>query len=303
MKQLLLLFTLLSFYNNYGQSFGDSLRKVRTEQINKMKKIQRDNPYSYHSKQEIIDEYLRESKEFQSLAQPDENNRLSLFLKANLNPSLLKKNSTYFFKSDYKNSNISNEIFDYTVRLTFNLNKKNEPYNIKLNTGNRDFNNIIIQIFEKFPIDNYFLNSTTKNGKYSVQIFAKENKKVIIKASTFAIVDQIATVKNCENNEYQEKFSCGLDDKLFEYILANISLSTLSKQDIRGEVSFYQRYSVDTNGKISDVNSAAPNKIIKDEIDRIIKSYNQTIVPATRNNIAKNTSYYSYRKLIIENIK
>ena len=56
MKQLLLLFTLLSFYNNYGQSFGDSLRKVRTEQINKMKKIQRDNPYSYHSKQEIIDE-------------------------------------------------------------------------------------------------------------------------------------------------------------------------------------------------------------------------------------------------------
>lgn len=299
-KKTLLLISIFCFLNNYSQTQknslirkGNNFYKIRSEQVGD----------SYYSKEEIISNYISESQEFQSLAKPDTNNELSIFFKTNLNPDVLKKYSSFFFKSDYKNSNISDKIFDYTVRLTFNLNKKNEPYNFSIHTGNREFNELIIKIFKNYPVEKLTPNDSLKTGRYSIQVFAKENKKILIKASTFAVVDKDPTVKDCENNEPQEKLNCRLGDNLFEYILANVSLSTLSKQDLRGEISFYQRFSVDANGKIFRVNSTAPNIIIKNEIDRIIKSYDQTIVPATRNNIAKNTSYYSYHKLIIENIK
>lgn len=301
MKQILLLLTLVYFCNVYGQSQKDSLRKISNERIDKINKDQRDNPY--YSKQEVIDEYINENNEFLSLSKPDVNNDLSNFLKNNLDSDLVKKINFSNIKSSYTYRNLPNKTYNHSIRLTFEINKNNKAYNFRLDTGNKDLDKHVKDVFKNYPIDKFSLNDTDKIGKISVQLFTKENNKTIIKASTFPVIDIVPTLEICEENNGKRSIYTCFYDKLFEYILANISATTISKQKLRGNININPRFSVDTTGKIFRVNSIAPNKIIKDEIDRIIESYNQIILPAKRNNKIKNAYCSTYRMLIIEDKK
>ncbi|MFB9076350.1 hypothetical protein ACFFLS_19235 [Flavobacterium procerum] len=297
------LFIIISIFSLtiHSQSQKEGLKNVLQERIKDIKEDESDNPY--YTKKEKEDEYLNENNLFQPLAQPDENSDLANFFKIYLEKKMLKKIDFTAIKDSYLYNNFSNSKYNYTIRLTFELGKTGKATNCRINTGNKELNRKIIEIFKKYPLEKLGLKESDKSGKISVQLFAKEGKEVIIKASKFAVVDEPPVLKDCQDSQFYWQIDKCIYDKLYEYILKNISLKTLNNQDLRGEIIFKPRFTVNSEGKITNANSIAPNKIIKDEIDRIILSFNETIKPGKRNNIPKNTYCETFRTITIEKLK
>jgi hypothetical protein len=112
-------------------------------------------------------------------------------------------------------------------------------------------------------------------------------------------------IEDCGKTKYSmglSNYNC-LNEKIYTYVLANTSIETISKQKLKGNITLRFRFSIDTNGKVIRVNSIAPNKIIKDEIDRVLQSFDQTIIPAKRNNNPKIAYCDNYAVIIIEDKK
>lgn len=123
MKSILLFIAILLFsFTGTSQTKKDSLNKVVRERINNIQQTQADNPY--FTKQEIEEEYANENNTFQALAKPSENSDLANYFKIYLESNLLKKIDFSTIKSSYLYKNISNSKFNYTIRLTFEINKK-----------------------------------------------------------------------------------------------------------------------------------------------------------------------------------
>ncbi|MDR7372844.1 hypothetical protein [Flavobacterium aquidurense] len=301
MKSILLFFTILLFpFTNYSQTKKDSLNKVVRERIKDIQETESDNPY--FTKQEAETEYVNENNTFQALAQPSENSDLANYFKIYLESELLKKIDFSTIKSSYLYKNISSSKYNYTIRLTFEISKSNKASNFHINTGNKELNRKVVEIFQKYPLEKLALTESDKHGKISVQLFAKENKDIIIKASTFAVVDQLPIIKGCENLQANWELNKCFYDKLYEHILKNVSLKTINKQELRGDIIFRPRFTIDEAGKIVHVNSIAPNIVIKNEIDRVIASFDQVLSPGMRNNKLKNTYCDIFRTLTIENL-
>lgn len=286
---------------SYSQSQKDSLNKHVRERIKNLKDDLSDNPY--YTKKEKEDKYLNENNTFQALAQPSVNSDLANFFKIYLEKKLLKKIDFTAIKDSYLYNNFSNSKYNYTIRLTFELSKTSKATNCRINTGNKELDRKVIEIFKKYPLEKLGIKESDKSGKISVQLFAKEDKEVTIKASQFAVIDVPPVIKECEDSQFYWKFNKCLYDKLYEHLLKNISLKTLNNQELRGDIIFSPRFTITKEGKITHVNSIAPNKIIKDEIDRVIMSFNGTIESGKRNNIPKDTYCETYRTIAIENLK
>jgi len=297
------LFIIISIFSltSYSQSQKDSINKVVRERIKNIKEDQSDNPY--YTKQEKEDEYLSENNTFQALALPSENSDLANFFKIYLEKKLLKKIDFTAIKDSYLYNNFSNRKYNYTIRLTFELSKTGKATNCRINTGTKELDKKVIAVFKKYPLEKLGLKENDKSGKISVQLFAKENKEIVIKASQFAVTDIPPLIKGCEDSPLYGQLNKCLYDKLYEYLLKNISLKTLNNQELRGEIIFSPRFTINKEGKIINVNSIAPNKVIKDEIDRVILSFNEIIKPGKRNNTPKNFYCETYRTITIENLK
>ncbi|MEZ0184544.1 hypothetical protein AB9T89_20035 [Flavobacterium oncorhynchi] len=301
MKSILLFIAILLFsFTGTSQTKKDSLNKVVRERINNIQQTQADNPY--FTKQEIEEEYVSENNTFQTLAKPSENSDLANYFKIYLESNLLKKIDFSTIKSSYLYKNISNSKFNYTIRLTFEINKKKKPTNFHINTGNKELDRKVIEVFKKYPLEKLALSEVDKHGKISIQLFVKENKNIIIKASTFPVVDQLPIAKGCENLQTNWEVNNCLYEKLNEYIIQNISLKTISEQNLRGEIIFSPRFSINPEGRIVKANCIAPNSIIKNEIDRLVSSFDQILTPGTRNNEPRNTYCDTYRTLTIKDL-
>ncbi|MBE8728177.1 hypothetical protein [Flavobacterium hungaricum] len=287
--------------NSYSQTEKDSLTKIVRERIKNIKDSQSENPY--YSKEEAQEDYTNEVGTFQALAQPAEDSDLANYFKIYLEKKLLKKIdfSAIKWSSFYKH--LSNNKYNYTIRLTFELSKTGKATNCRINTGNKDVDRKVIEVFKKYPLEKLGLKESDKSGKISVQLFAKEDKDVLIKASKFAVVDEAPVIKGCEDLQFYWQVNKCLYEQLNEYIVQHISLKTLNSQELRGEIILRYRFTINETGKITKVNSIAPNKIIKDEIDRLIMSFNAITAPGKRNNIPKTTYCETYRTITIENLK
>ncbi|MFG4005255.1 hypothetical protein B0A67_23705 [Flavobacterium aquidurense] len=286
---------------SFSQSPKDSFRNAVKERLKNINEKQIDNPY--YSRQELEEEYLLENSVFQALAQPSTESDLANYFKIYLEQNLLKKIDFSKLKTSSYYKGISNKKYNYTIRLTFEINKKNKAFNFRIHTGDSELDKKVIEIFKNYPLEKLNLNDNAKLGKISIQLFTKEDKNTIIKASTFAVVDQLPVLKGCEGIAYNSELGRCLYDQIFEYVLKNISLENIAKQGKRGEIIINPRFSIDSDGKIFRVNSIAPNKIIKDEIDRIITSFNQVIIPGKRNDTPKNTYCETFRMITINNLK
>ncbi|WP_026715114.1 hypothetical protein [Flavobacterium daejeonense] len=300
MKKITLLIFIFQFAISYPQySNKTELQERITQYSDETIKRERDNRYYTEEEYKLVNDL--ETTTFKNLANPNETSELSLFLKQNLTSDDLKKinfnqiTSSFSYKlNPYKLDN-----YDYTIRLTFEIGKDNKAQNIKIQTGNADFNKQIKNVFKTFPLEKLNIDTENKSAIISVQLFCRENKKTIIKASTNAVYDITPSLNECQNLDYNKRNSCFYNE-LNKYILKHISLEAISKQKLKGEISIYPRFSIDTNGKIFKVNSIAPNTIIKNEIDRIIQSFDKKIIPAKRNDTTKEYFYETSYILFIE---
>lgn len=297
------LFIIISIFSltTYSQSQKDSLNKVFQERIKNIKEDQSDNPY--YTQEELQNEYKNEINTFKDLAKPSKNSDLANHFKIYLEKKLLKKIDFSSIKWSTFYKDVSKNKTDLSVRLTFELSKTGKATNCRINSRDKELEKKIIEVFKKFPLEKLGIKESDKSGKISVQLFAREDNETVIKASQFAVVDVPPVIKGCEDSTLYWQINKCLYDRLYDYILKNISLKTLNSQELRGEIICRPRFTINSEGKITNVNSIAPNKVIKDEIDRVILSFNEIIEPGKRNNVPKNTYCDTFRTITIENLK
>jgi len=294
---------LIIFYisNIYTQSFHSTDLKKRVYKTSK-EEITRENKNEYYTKDEFILMMDKEKMSFLKESKPSPESELSIYLKSKLTEKDLKKVNYNNIQNSFsfKTTPLKYKTYDYTIRLSFEINKKNKAWNLRVQTGNSDLNKKIENIFKNYPIEKFNLNEKNKLGKNTVQLFSREKKKTIINASNFVVLDEKPTIELCSDIKYYSKKSSCLYDDMYNYILENISLSVLSKQKKRGEIKIYPRFSIDSKGNIYKVNSIAPNKAIKKELDRIIKLYDRKLTPSKRNGIPRDYFYSSNYVLIVD---
>ncbi|GIZ09185.1 hypothetical protein [Flavobacterium sp. UMI-01] len=281
MEKVLIILLLLCSVSSFSQfTSRNDLQTRISESLNESLISKLSNPY--YSKKDFVLSDSIERHTFKTLSKPDVNSELSLFFKENLNSQDLERIDYDKIKSlyDFKANPYKLDVYDYTIRFFFDVDKKGKPYNFKVSTGDNVLNKLVKEIFKKFPLEKLKLTEENKLGLNSIQLFEKVKRKTIIKASTNVILDISPTTENCEVLETGMSRSSCFYNEFREYILNNISLSQKMN-----EVKIESRFSVDSNGKIYNVNCIAPKKVIKNEIDRVVKSFNKKIIPARRNNI------------------
>ena len=135
--------------------------KARKEKINREKKNQ------YYTKDEFILIAGKEKKSFLTESKPSQESKLSIYLKSKLTEKDLKKidynsiqNSTRF-----KLNPLNYKTYDHTIRLSFEITKKNKYKNVRVSTGNYELNKKIKDVFRAYPIDRLNLNEKSKLGK------------------------------------------------------------------------------------------------------------------------------------------
>ncbi|MDX8341344.1 hypothetical protein SLH46_19250 [Draconibacterium sp. IB214405] len=236
---------------------------------------------------------MSENESFQIVSQPNPYGELSLYLKENIDPKLLK-NITY----------PQREFCGKTIRLEFQINKRNITSQLRIRTGVEELDDTIKSLFVKFPIEKLHITEANKLGKNSVQLISRKYKKNIINASTIAVCDQMPIVEGCEDIEYYYRYSSCFYKSLYEHILNNISLLTVQKSGVRGEIKVYLKFSIDVDGNFYDVSCMAPKKTFRNEIIRVVKTYSKIIEPGMRNAIP--AGVYDYKTvylLVIDKIK
>ncbi|MBD0831613.1 hypothetical protein [Aestuariibaculum sediminum] len=305
MKRKILFIALLAYsINNYSQIRNKTdLQNRASEAISD--RIYMEKKSSYFTKQEYSLISYKEKQLFQNLSKPDEKSDLSQYLAQHITQKDLNKIDFNKIKASYKLNTdpFKSNFFDYTIRLTFQINEKDKYRNVSVNTGNLELNKKIKDIFIHYPLDKLKITNKNRTGINSVQLFTRKNKQAIIMASTNIVCDELPIFKGCSPEERHTKRSSCNYKCLKDFILNNIALSTIEKQKKRGEIRVYPRFSIDTNGSVFKINSLAPNKIIKMEIDRIIKSINYKIIPAKRNGIPVDYYYNTEFLFVIEKQK
>jgi len=305
--KVIFFFLLISFYS-FSQFKKDVNKKIISDIENRKPWGQEfenqindeiDNPY--YNKEELLNKIIEERKHFQELSKPNPQSNLSIFLRRNLNLEILKKIKPRLVTTKFKLKDYSKKYRDSIVTATFRIKKRNSFD--RINLLDKDLKKEIKEVLDKYPIEKLGLDKTNRKGKITVQLFTFKNKKAVINASSTPVINEPPQFSTCHDiNSYSNLTSCNYK-VLYNFILSNLSTENISKQKLRGEIYIRPRFSIDKNGNIYNIDSVASNKIIKQEIDRVISLYKEKIIPATINNKPVDFLYETTYALYLEKIK
>ncbi|UZO79571.1 hypothetical protein NBT05_11450 [Aquimarina sp. ERC-38] len=302
-KQLkILIILLLSSISIFSQS--DIAEKNLDDRLKTLKEkaVYNGKRNNYYTKESFILVDEAEKKSFESLARPSKQSEISKFFRSRLTRDDLKKINYSRIRSgmDFNNNPFKKKNYDYKIRLNFEVNKFNKISNPIIITGNTEFNRKIGKIFRSIPIEKLNISDINKACKYQIQLFTKEKDKKVINASTNVVCDELPSFKKCDELEFFSAESTCFYEELYSYILNNISINAISKQKKRGKIKIEPRFTIDASGDIVNANSIAPNQIIKDEVDRVLRTLNGKISPAKRNGKPFNHFYKTTYIIVVE---
>ncbi|MFK8059747.1 MAG: hypothetical protein AB8B78_06600 [Polaribacter sp.] len=186
------------------------------------------------------------------------------------------------------------------VSLSFELNKKNKPFNIKTTSRSSSLNNIIISAFKEYPISNLKFYNKSSFNSYFTQVLALENNKTIIKTNSIIGSETVPVYPGCENSKNvaaaKKCFSKGVQmhfAKKFDTSLPNrLGLTS-------GRKRIYISFKISKEGNIIDITAKAPHIKIKEEVIRVMKRLPKA-KPGMQSNKKVNVKYSIPFTLIVE---
>lgn len=250
--------------------------------------------------------FKTEYESFQSISKSNPNSELSNYLKKHINTKDLRR----------VNFSSKETTVEKTIRLTFQISKKNTPRNFRIRTGDRILDDKIKKLFKDFPLEKLGLKKQNRLGKCSVQLFSKHKGKTIINASSIAILDIPPILKDCQHVKYYSNLTSCFYQGLYKHIIDHFSSVFFMNKKLKKpkELKIYPRFSVDLMGDIYNINESdfkfknyknnleyvRNSKNIESELYRVIKLFNQIIKPATRNGSPIYFNYDTQYIIIVE---
>lgn len=191
-------------------------------------------------------------------------------------PNLENELSVYFSK------NLSEELINKTnlnrinnrLTLSFELDKKSSPFNIKTSARSNTINEEIISIFKKYPIQKINFADRRPFNRYIIQILSFTDGKVIVNASSLVGYERVPIFPGCENSksisEVKKCFSKGVQKHFAKKFDANLP-KNLGLSSGRLKILIY--FKINKEGSVSYIKTKLnKNRLaIKAEVYSVMK--------------------------------
>tara|TARA_R110001606_G_scaffold385511_1_gene549055 strand:+ start:27 stop:1529 length:1503 start_codon:yes stop_codon:yes gene_type:complete len=224
--------------------------------------------------------YKDSRQEFSNFTKPDSENQLSLFFKDKLSEDLLQK------------ANLNR--FHNRLTISFELDKKNKPFNIKTNARSTALDEKIIADFKEYPIENLNFADKSDFNNYIIQVLSFDNSKNNINTSSIVGYERIPVFVGCENSKnIQDAKKC---------FSKNIQMHYAKKFDAdlpnrlglpSGKLKILISFKVDKEGNITKITTklSTPNSSIEAETKRVMRLIPNMRSSAMQNGKVVNISY------------
>lgn len=199
------------------------------------------------------------------VSETDSNNELSIYLKKNVSKKLLKKVSYPYGKS--------------FISASFCIDKNNEIYNFTTSNIYSELNDALKEAFKNYPIEKLVPTNRSQSAKYNLKIIAKKGSKNIFDCSNHFTVETSYLSRNCQKFEqYPDRMKC-FSEEVKDFFLHNMNSQLLTT---KYGSSIIIDFKVTKRGKLvpKSKNNKSPRS---KEIDRILKLYPATVIPASLN--------------------
>lgn len=179
-----------------------------------------------------------------------------------------------------------------SVEISFSIDKKGKMIDVNASTGyNPTLNSRLVEIFKKYPIEKLNIKSTNVLETYKYTIITKGYPLNVIQCNeTPNVYIPPCFDKNCEKSKSSEELMKYFYEKINEIIVRNISKSLYSKTELTKGFFVFCGFQVDSDAKIIDVKVKAPNPIMANGMEQIIKD-TTVYKPAYLNGKAIKSSY------------
>lgn len=214
------------------------------------------------------------------------------------NDSILNPNAelALHFKKFIRENELTKNVFPLSmksVEISFSIDKKGKIIDIKASTGyNPALNSRLIEIFKKYPIEKLNIKSTNVLETYKYTIITKGYPLNIIQCNeTPNVYIPPCFDKNCEKSKSSEELMKNFYEKINEIIVRNINKNLYSKTELTKGFFLFCSFQVNSDAKIVDVKVKAPNPIMANGMEQVIKDIATVYKPAYLNGKAIKSSY------------
>ena len=206
------------------------------------------------------------------------NSELALHFKKFITEDELKKNAFPLNKN--------------SIDISFNIDKNGKRIAVKAHSNSLALNNRLVEIFTNFPIEKLNIKSSSVLESYHYTIITKGYSTNVIQCNENPNVSLPAFFNQiCEKSDSPEELKNCFWGNIDNIIFKNFDTRLLSKTKLNGEVKVRCNFQVDAEAKIVNVKVQAPNPIIANEIEEIIKSIPNLYKPAYWNGKAVTSSF------------
>ena len=245
-----------------------SFPKIKTVSTFNDSKIESLHRFNIPLKKGELPIYKDQFKAITEITKPTTDNPFSEYLSNKLSLEIIKK-------ADLNRIN-------RRLSIKFELNKKNEPFNLTSNARSTILESEIFSLFKTYPIESLNIIDKRDFNKYSLQILSFENDQTIIKTSTILSSEKPPIFPGCENSinskELKNCFSRGIQ----MHFLEKFDSSLANKLGLsKGRKRIFIGFKIDRNGDIIDVKVKAPHPAIIDEIKKVMYLLPK-IIPGTQ---------------------
>ena len=183
--------------------------------------------------------------------------------------------------------------FPNKISINFTISKKGKLNNLTASSRSEILNKKLIEIFNKFPFEKLNIKSTNVLESYSYTIFTVEyNNKIVIQCNDKPNVFLTPCYdKYCEKSDSPEELKKCFNESISSYIVKNINHNIINDTKILGDIITYCAFSVAADGKIVVLKVQAPNPIIANELEEILKRHPNIYKPAYYNGVAIGFAY------------
>jgi hypothetical protein len=213
-----------------------------------------------------------ENFDYEKLSYPNPKNELSLFFKKEIPRKLLRK-ANYF--KNKKN-----------ILLSFNINKENKPYNIKISSFSIELEAEVKKAFEKYTLEKLNIKDVNTKNNYTLQIISKKGSYNIFNCSTKIIIETPPICETCEDLEYFKDLESCLEIEFKKHFYNTFDFSVITEN----ETNIYFDLSFNKNGGLLLNETKKPLKYV-DEIKKTITTFPLIKTIGTFNNGMNKASY------------
>ncbi|MFG6686139.1 hypothetical protein ACGK9U_06130 [Mariniflexile sp. HNIBRBA6329] len=215
---------------------------------------------------------LNKHEWFDYFGKPSPTNELSLYFRENINLELLK---AIKFKDTIEDNK--------RIILSFQFTKNLKIISVKANSQYGELNNEIEKAFRNYDLKKIKFPDNRGLYNYKLQIISSFNNSAIINCSTFLIYDKEPVYDGCDLiNNHSNLSTCNY--RILESFIAdNMNPEIIQDFKSSGQLILQPKFTIDVKGEITANNSNAPTKVLKEELDRVLKLLPKPIAPATRN--------------------